>query len=130
MMFLGIDWGERKVGVAIGSDEVKVASPFIILQFGDSEKVIDSLVKIVNEENIEAFVVGQPKSLAGNDSQNKKYTDFIDELKGLGLPVHFEDERFSTSMFNSVKKQYSDTRGGDDDSVAAAVILQSYLDRI
>lgn len=127
MKYLGIDFGTRRVGLAMGDTETRVAMPLEILLM--DEKFWERLTKLVRDEKVDEIVVGMPRSLrdAGVHGQTATLVaDFIDELKmRVPLPVHEEDERFSTALANRLLKGSKKDR----DSVAAAAILQSYLDR-
>ena len=121
MNYLGIDFGLSKIGLAKGSDALNIATPFDILSH--SSNLIDDLSKIVKENEIDEIVVGFPLSLSGAENkQTKIVDDFIGKLKILGKPIHKQDERFSTRSAVS--------EGKDDDSSAAALILQTFLDKI
>lgn len=128
MKYLGIDFGLRRVGLALGDTETRVAVPIETVLM--DEKIWDRLGKLVREESIQELVVGMPRSLrdAGVHGEIATLThDFIDECKSrFAMPVHEEDERFSTALANRLLKTHSKK---DRDSVAAAAILQSYLDR-
>lgn len=128
MKYLGIDFGLRRVGLALGDTETRVAMPIETVLL-DSE-IWDRLAKLVREENIEEIVVGMPRSLRDAGVHGEVATlahDFIDECKTrLAIPVHEEDERFSTALADRLLKTHTKK---DRDSVAAAAILQSYLDR-
>lgn len=130
MVFLGIDWGKAKIGLAIGSDEVKIASPFIILNYRNIEELIMELKQIIKSESIDVLVVGQPFSLQGQKSMAKNYQEFVEKLRAINKPIYFEDERLSTKYAASVKKQSQNFKKIGDDDVAAAAILQTFFDRL
>ncbi|MBI4133271.1 Holliday junction resolvase RuvX, partial [Candidatus Uhrbacteria bacterium] len=100
MKVLGIDYGMRRVGVAIGETETKIASPVRTLLHDTT--LWQSLLDIVRDEHIECIVVGMPRSLrapAGRSVSEERVNDFIKKLKKhLALPVKTEDERFSTRL--------------------------------
>ena len=130
---LGIDWGRRRVGLAIS--EGKIASPLVIL---DAKKVVvaDAIAGLVRTRGIEIVVVGFP--LSWDDRQNPRCEEvraFIAKLRErLDVPVLAVDEWGTSSPDESVpeKPARGKHRGcrdaGGDDSVSAARILQSYLD--
>jgi len=137
MNYLGIDWGKNKIGLAIGGDEVKVASPFDIVLLGDKgdkgdiANWRDKLKKIIGENEIQKIIIGQPVSLSGDVTMTQAWQTFVDAIGSLGVEVLFEDERMSTKMAQKLKREFSFAKKqrGDDD-VAAAIILQSYFDRL
>ena len=137
MKYLGIDWGLNKIGLAIGDDEVKVASPFDIILLGDKGDKGDitngwiELKKVIRENDVKKIIIGRPVSLGGDAAMKQAWQMFVDAVSGLGATVEFEDERMSTKMAQKLKRDFSfaKKKQGDDD-VAAAIILQSYFDRL
>lgn len=127
-MYLGIDWGAKKIGLAVGDDHTNVAVPWLIV------KDLAEVLKLIKKETIDVVVVGEPKHLAGQ-SDSKDFTKFLEELKSkTKLPVELIDERLSTRLANSLGydkqmtvRQNKKVKQGDD-AVAAMIILQSYLD--
>jgi len=115
MNYLGIDYGRSKIGLAL-SKGVKIATPFKIVSN------LEDIENVINSENIDEIVVGYPITLLGEVGKQALEVDkFIQELEKFGKKISRQDERFSTrSSFSK----------GEDDSSAAALILQTYLDRI
>ena len=133
MNYLGIDWGLKKIGLAIGDDEVKVASPFGVLKIerGSELRELSELKRIVTENEVQKIIIGRPVSLGGDVAMKQAWQTFVDAISGLGAAGEFEDERMSTKMAQKLKRDFSfaKKKQGDDD-VAAAIILQSYFDRL
>jgi len=129
MKYLGIDWGLRKIGLAVGSEETHVAVPFGILEFKGKKEIGKEIQRIIDEENINEIILGQPLKLDSQEKFLDEFKTFQGILEALGLPVTLEDERFSTKASKSIDRQMGVSRGGEDDAVSAAVILQSYMDR-
>lgn len=121
--YLGIDWGEKRIGLAIGDDETKIASPFSVA--GN----IDEIIKIINNEQIDKVILGVPYHIA--DCQlpiAKEFEEFKDELAAkTKLPLEFMDERLSSKAADALlgDKKTKAPR----DAVAAMIILQSYFDK-
>lgn len=121
--YLGIDWGEAKIGLAIGDSETKLAMPFGIA------KNIDEVLSTAKEEEVDALVVGKPVSLSGEqDSASSGYLAFINKLMDSGLHVSFVDERLTTKEAQVLMRGTG--HAGKDDAVAAMLILQSFFDQI
>lgn len=118
MRMLGIDFGEKRIGMAITDKGGKIALPLSVA------KDIDEVVRVVKERGVEKIIVGMPLSLKGKRGRMAKKTEvFIEELKKrVDVPVEEWDERFSTKealrIGNKEKK----------DAIAAAIILQSYIE--
>jgi putative Holliday junction resolvase len=126
---LGLDVGERRIGLAISTPEGRLAVPLRILESGKEPADIDAIAEIARAEDATAIVVGYPLSLDGSVGQQARRVEaFARRLEhSTGLPVALWDERLT-----SVQAERSLTgsrRRGPVDDVAAAIILQSYLDR-
>jgi len=139
---LAIDYGDKRVGLAIGDLEIKTAVPFGILEYTDQDELLEKLKKIISQEKIEKIVLGLPLSLHNNARENsmqekdyenahmKKYLAFKKIVeKHFDLPVITEDERMSTKMARGLGNSKKKKRKERYDDVAAMVILQGYLDR-
>jgi len=124
MKYLGVDWGEKRIGLAIGEDEVKLASPFKIASD------FQELVKIIKNEEIEVVVIGVPYSISDvTHKLPQRFSDFLASLKkAIDIPIKEVDERLSSKA--------GDARIGDKktkasrDEIAAMEILQSYFDSL
>lgn len=116
---LGIDWGEARIGLALGNSEVKIASPFSVV------KNITELKEVVGKEKIDRLVVGEPV----NEKMNENFLKFIEDLKaGINLPLDLVDERFSSQAADSLDRNAR--KEGNRDAMAAMIILQSYFDKL
>ena len=126
MKLLGLDYGESKVGLALADTEAGVALPFKILKRLKPAELLAELKKICVSESIEKIVIGLPINLRAKSSgQTKVVEDFIVLLKEkIKLPVETQDERYTTQAAQKLSPG-----SGDDDAIAAMLILQSYLDR-
>ena len=132
---LGIDYGTKRVGLAITDDLKIIASPLDTI---DTTKIMVYLKKLLENEPIEAIVLGEPKYLDGNISDTtRKVYQF---KKGLeknwpNIPVYLEDEMFTSKMAAEsliaagVKKKKRRDKSNLD-KVSAALILKSYMDKL
>ena len=115
MNYLGIDYGQSKIGLAKATNEVKIATPLRVIRGG-----IEEVKSAIKEEEIDEIIVGYPLNLSGKQgAQTKEVDGFIKKLELLNKPIHKQDERFSSR---------SAVSEGDDDASAAALILQTWLD--
>ena len=130
---LGIDFGEKRVGLALSDRLNLIASPYKTLQYISENDLISEIKKIVIDKEIEVFVIGLPLNMKGEDSdQTKKVRRFKNLLSILELPIVYEDERFSSIIAkNSLVLQNVKTghNKSEIDRTAAAIILQQYLDK-
>jgi putative Holliday junction resolvase len=136
MRYLGIDYGSKRVGLAISDEDGSMAFPYKILK--NDLELVDNIHNICGVEEISAIVLGESHDLSG---QPNKIMGSIEEFKRniegeLDLPIYFEKE-FMTSIFargsegkkeNDARKNKKEKSEKIDDS-AAALILQRYLDR-
>ncbi len=122
MNYLGVDYGERKVGLAKAESETKIATPFLTLE--NDSGLIGQLVGIVEVESIEQIVIGLPVSFDGKEHEfAKKVREFGQQLKQAARkPVVFENEILSSKIAAAHSANHNDES-------AAALILQSFLDR-
>ena len=133
MRCLGIDYGERRIGLSYG-DEIGVATPLPALDAIDRAEAFVRLGRVLEERRIRDLVVGYPLNMDGTVGFKAREVDaFIDELSAcFDLPVHRVDERLTTeTVRTSLPKGRNDAlrRSGKIDSMAAAGILQDFLDQ-
>jgi putative holliday junction resolvase len=138
---LGLDFGERRIGVALSDTGKTLATGLTTLDCRQNPNYLSALADIIREEDVEAIVVGYPlrtdgKTVAGGKTE--AVDAFIAKLEArFGLPVHREDEAFTSQMASqSLKARGRKKRGRRDhgrdkaeiDRVAACYILQDFLD--
>ncbi|MEK9157540.1 MAG: Holliday junction resolvase RuvX [Patescibacteria group bacterium] len=127
MKYLGIDYSMRKVGLAIGESDSRIAVPLEVIPGGDD--VLDRIIKLAKEEKIDAFVVGIPVPVHEEQPlvQFERVKTFVERLKEVsGLPVHEIDEVMTTREAKRVQSEYGSKVG--EDALAAMMILQEHLD--
>jgi len=130
---LGVDYGARRVGLAVSDELGMMAMPLDILPVQSSKQVIRDLLRLCQEKQVAAIVVGLPLNMDGSRGPAVEAVDrFVQELRQQGrLPVEVWDERMSSRQ---VERMLIDSdvsrsrRKGLVDKLAAQVILQSYLD--
>lgn len=129
MRILGIDYGDKKIGLAFGESEVGVALPLEVVPNKDDE-TINGLAKRVSFENINQIIVGVPVSRGGHHGpeQLEKTRAFIEKLKAaVSVPVFEEDESYTTS--ESIRLQREEGAEAEEDALAAMLILEQYFGR-
>ncbi len=124
MKLLGIDYGDSKVGLALGDGASGLSLPYKIIKNVSWQVLIPEIKKICKSEHIEMVVVGLPKQRMINSTpQTDIVRGFILHLeKELGVTVSVYDESYTTAQAQKLGVT------GDDDAVAAMIMLQSYLD--
>jgi putative Holliday junction resolvase len=133
MRFLGIDYGTRRIGLAIG-DELGVATPIPALVEADLAARRLALAAVMKQRRIDEIVIGYPLNMDGTAGYKAKETDVVAAAlrAEFGLPVHLVDERLTSHIAEQGmnQKQLREIRAkGIVDSRAAAMILQDYLDQ-
>jgi len=126
MKYLGIDYGDKKIGLATADLETKIASPYKILF--NNQNIISDIKNVCLNEEIDKIVIGLPISLKGTMSkQTENVIKFISKLrKNIDLEVIEQDEKYSSQYAQRLLRE---TKAKHlDDDVAAMLILQSYLD--
>lgn len=131
MRILALDYGQDNVGVAISDPTNRMARPLAILK--NNKNLNSHLKKLIEQNGVGEIVIGLNISLSGElgEENRKKMDIFSDRISKLGLPMKFWDERLSTKTAKMVVRERS-SRGLKDgrvDDIAAALILQNYLDR-
>lgn len=130
MRILGLDYGSARIGVALGDDETRVATPWKVLANEEIEDVLLRLHELIAREGVERIVVGVPRPLADQSretDQAREIRAFIKRLKADGFDAVEEDE----TLTSKVAAQQAREQGikGKRDDLAAAAILQTYLDK-
>ena len=132
MRVLGIDHGDRRIGIAM-SDALGLAAHGLPTLKNQSEKeVLAALREIIEAHGVERIVVGLPRNMDGSlGEQAQKAARFAETLKTFGLPVDFADERLTSERARRVMSEAGLSRAKQKqkvDRLAAQFILQLYLD--
>ncbi|MCH5155816.1 MAG: Holliday junction resolvase RuvX [Clostridiales bacterium] len=131
---LGIDFGLKRVGLAVCDSLHILATPLPVYHTKSMRNSIDYVAKVATEQGVGAVVVGLPLNLDGSESvQSGRARAFARNLgKVTGLPVQLYDERLTTVEADELLKEAGVAKAIDRaklvDSMAAKVILQSYID--
>jgi putative Holliday junction resolvase len=132
--FLAIDFGEKRVGLALSDPMKIIAKPFKTIFYSNQNDLINKIALIIKDKEIEKIILGLPKGLKGNNtSQTNIVIEFYNYIKNkIDTPIVMEDERLSSV---SAKKSLilQDIKTGHNkaliDETAAAIFLQLYLDK-
>lgn len=133
-VWLGLDLGEKRVGVAMAETSTAVATPLTTVVYRNRTQLAAELVKIIKDHGIEKIIVGLPTTLKGNiGPAAQKVMALAEWLKEkTGIPVVYWDERLSTQEVEKVLLEAHlsrKRRKAVRDRLAAQRILQNYLDR-
>lgn len=123
MNYLGIDYGEKRIGLARASEDIEIAIPFSTIE--NNEKAIQEISRIINVENIDVVVIGIPVSFDGTENSfARSIRNFGERLEILtGKRIEFENEIFTSKIASE------NSEGENIDKSSAAIILQSFLSR-
>lgn len=130
MKALGIDYGEKRVGIALSDPMQILATPKgIITHDDDDQYVIEEIIKIIKKEQVSKIVLGLPLNMNGSVGfQAERVQLFASRLEeATTLKIIFEDERESSKKVKEAMKAIKSKDERIDDR-AAAIILQNYLD--
>lgn len=132
---LAIDYGARRVGIAVSDPLRLTAQSLPTIQVRDLQKVLSELEAIIADKNVAEIVVGMPLNLKGEKSAAaQKVENFIQHLKNrFKLPVHSWDERWTSIAAQRTIWEFgkSPSRHKDKvDQISAMLILQSFLDHL
>lgn len=134
MKILGLDYGKARIGVALSDEMQKIAFPKETIKASyHLEKTLEEVVKALKKYQFDEIVIGLPLLMNGQESpMAKEVRDFSEKLSTMiGKPIIFWDERLTskqvekTLIESSVRRK---ERSASVDTMAAALILQSYLD--
>ncbi len=133
MRSLGLDVGDKRIGVAMSDPSGIVASPLTIIERRYDAADIEAITDIIRSNDIGQVIVGLPLAADGGAGmQAEKVNRFTQKLKeSIDIPLVFRDESFSTDSARKLMLQTKSKkvrRHTRDDAIAAAFILQHFLD--
>ena len=132
MRYLAIDLGDKRTGLAVGDNELRMAQPVCVLQIPIGDLLITAITKAIEEQGVDALVMGLPLNMDGSLGQRVEITKtFAEKLRAAtNLDIHFQDERLTSSAAEEqlsgsgkTHKQKKKMR----DALAAAEILNDFL---
>lgn len=125
MKYLGIDFGLRRIGLAISEGEL--ASPWQILEVKSFPDAVEKTSKVIKEGKFEKIVVGLPEGKMG-----KNVRGFINALNKNGIEIEIADETLSSQKAKQamVEQGVRQKKRREEDAYSAAQILQEYLDNL
>ena len=135
MRYLGLDLGSKTLGIAISDLTGVIATSYKIIRHNEEyNKLVDEILKIVKEEKISAIVLGLPKNMDNTIGYKGELSiSFKEKLeKKIQIPIYLQDERLTTKEAESILIKNDTSRKKRNkviDSLAATIILQSFLDK-
>ena len=135
MKYLGLDLGSRTLGLALSDDRGIIANSLTVIRHNEEyDRLILEVEKIVNEYKVEAIVLGLPKNMNNTlGPKGELSLQFQDKLQQkLSIPIFLQDERLTTVSAHKALLESNMSRKKRKtvvDSVAATIILQTFLDK-
>ena len=129
---LGIDVGDRRIGLALSDSGGILASPLTIIEHNTETGFIEAILQIAKEREAERIIVGLPRLMNGDiGPQAQKVQAFTEAMRShTDIPIEYRDERLTTVTAQRLKQETGKKKKGiiRYDAMAAAVILQDYLE--
>lgn len=118
---LGIDYGIRKIGLAIAPKGSRIAVPLKVIRVRSQENALEKIGEVIQEEGVNRLIIGMPQ-------QEEDVRNFSQRLqKEFELPVYEVSEYWSTKEAKRLLRVHSKDK---EDAVSAMLILQTYLDKV
>lgn len=133
MKVLGIDFGLKRIGLAIGNENFKMAFPYKTIIKKDNLSLFKELEEIITKEKINKIIIGFPTYLNGEESlTTKQVRNFINKLKSkFKLPISTVNEALTSFEAENILKEYGKSKKSKKkeiiDQIAAVIILDTYF---
>jgi putative Holliday junction resolvase len=125
--FIGLDVGQKHTGIARASSGARLAEPLMSVE---TARVLKTLEDLIKKQDIDSIVIGLPRNLSGNDTTQTQWVrDWVKRAKDrIDLPFFWQDEALTSKVATSRELMKKQQAKADIDSLAAAIILQDFLD--
>ena len=123
-----LDVGEKRIGVAVADESVRIAMPYETIDVDGSE--LEAISKIIEQQQPGVVVIGYPRNQAGETTAQTHYVEeFAKKLEAIELEIVFQDESLTSVMAEDRLKAHNRPYAkADIDAQAATIILQDYLE--
>lgn len=126
--YVALDIGEKRIGVALARDDVKIAMAYDTLNVDGGE--VQAIAEIIVREKADVLVVGYPRNQAGEPTKQTEFVErFIEQLRDIVSKIVFQDESLTSvkaeEILNARNQPYAK---GEVDALAASLMLQDYLE--
>ncbi|MBN1298440.1 MAG: Holliday junction resolvase RuvX [Actinobacteria bacterium] len=140
MRLLGLDIGQKRIGVAITDENATISYPLCVLE--NTRDIKEKISSLIDKHRIIKIIVGMPINLKGQEGhQAEKIKEFVNlNLSGIKVPVVYLDERFTSSISENILKEeafqkkrhaskFKNKRAsGEIDKLSASIILSDYIE--
>lgn len=126
---LALDVGEKRIGVALADDAVRIAVAYDTIEVDGNELV--QIAKLIVDEDVATIVVGYPRNQSGEPTKQTAYVEqFAAQLADMGPDIVYQDESLtSVKAEEYLKRQKRPYTKGDIDALAASFILEDFLEQ-
>lgn len=129
-IFLALDVGEKRIGVAVADSGIRIAVPYETIEVDGNE--VARIAQLFIEQRADALVVGYPRNQSGEPTAQTRYVEtFVQTLQDITQHIIYQDESLTSVLaeqrLQASKKPY---QKGDIDALAAALILEDYLETL
>lgn len=126
--YVALDVGEKRIGVALARDDIKIAMAYDTLNVDGGE--VQAIAEIIVREKADVLVVGYPRNQAGEPTKQTEFVErFVEQLRDIAPKIVFQDESLTSvkaeEILNARNQPYAK---GEVDALAASLILQDYLE--
>lgn len=131
---LGLDWGERRIGIALSDESGTIARTLPVLMVSSEAEAVSAVAEVIRSNGVDTLVIGDPLHMKGVVSKSgERVRSLASRLEGLfpSLNLVLSDERLTSREAEAMLKERGErTKGrkGRIDQIAAAIILQNFLD--
>ena len=128
---LAVDWGTRRVGLAISDPSRRVARPLPTLILSSPDEAALRIAETAAREGVTRIVLGLPLHASGKEGNSARRARHLgDALRGMGFEIEFVDERWTSEEARELAIAKGERRGQKErqDQLAALLMLQQYLD--
>ncbi|MBC8200515.1 MAG: Holliday junction resolvase RuvX [Planctomycetes bacterium] len=134
MRYLAVDLGDKRTGLAVGDDELRMAQPVTVLEIPIGDLLVGAIVDAIEEQGVDAIVIGLPLNMDGSLGQRVAITkSFAEKLQtATAKQLHFQDERLTSSAAQEILSGSGKTHKQKRkirDALAAAEILNDFLQK-
>ncbi len=132
MRILGIDFGEKRIGISLSDETRTIAQPFKTISVSSKKQAIQEILKICEEKNVNEIVIGLPLNTDGTEGSMvekvKNFAKFLEKV--IKIPVHLYPEWFTSIEAEAILHKYNKKAGYNKDKIdriSATIILSTYL---
>ena len=128
--YLALDIGEKRIGVAVGDDAVRIAVPLDTVDVDGNE--LERILEYIIKEEADTVVIGYPRNQSGEPTAQTQYVEaFAERLKEGVPPIVFQDESLTSVLAEQrLRAMGAPYTKADIDAHAATIILQDYLEQL